>query len=66
MKLCRFKNKSDAIYIGLVADNSTVLDLTPAGITQMSLLLENDNVLAQLADLAKGSLPRLALSDATL
>jgi 2-dehydro-3-deoxy-D-arabinonate dehydratase len=66
MNLCRFKNKSDAIRIGLVTDNATVLDLTSAGIAQMSPLLENDHVLAQLADLAKGSLPRLALSDVTL
>ena len=66
MKLCRFKNKTDAIRVGLVTDNSTLLDLTPAGITQMFPLLENENALAQLADLAKGNLPRLALSEVTL
>ncbi|HXC98220.1 MAG TPA: fumarylacetoacetate hydrolase family protein [Verrucomicrobiae bacterium] len=66
MKLCRFKNKTDAIRIGLVTDNSTLLDLTPAGITQMFPLLENENALAQLTDLAKTNLPRLALSDVTL
>jgi 2-dehydro-3-deoxy-D-arabinonate dehydratase len=66
MKLCRFKNKTDAIRIGLVTDNSTLLDLTSAGITQMFPLLENENALAQLTDLAKGNLPRLALSEVTL
>jgi 2-dehydro-3-deoxy-D-arabinonate dehydratase len=66
MNLCRFKNKSDAIRIGLVADDSTVLDLTAAGITQIFPLLEHENLPAQLADLAKGSLPRLALSEVTL
>src|SRR5580693_7866442 len=66
MKLCRFKNKTDAIRIGLVTDNSTLLDLTPAGVTQMFPLLENDNVLAQLQKLASGNLPRLALSEVTL
>jgi 2-dehydro-3-deoxy-D-arabinonate dehydratase len=66
MKLCRFKNKTDAIRIGLVTDNSTLLDLTPAGITQMFPLLENENALAQLTDLAKAGLPRLALSEVTL
>ncbi len=66
MKLCRFKNKTDAIRVGLLTDNSTVLDLTPAGITQMSPLLESENVFAQLADLAKQNLPRLPLSEVTL
>src|ERR1700691_2089961 len=66
MKLCRFKNKTDAIRIGLVTDNSTLLDLTSAGITQMFPLLENDNVPAQLTDLAKGNLPRVVLSEVTL
>jgi 2-dehydro-3-deoxy-D-arabinonate dehydratase len=66
MKLCRFKNKTDAIRIGLVTNNSTLLDLTPAGITQMFPLLEKDDALVQLTDLAKGNLPRLALSEVTL
>ena len=66
MKLCRFKNKTDAIRIGLVTDNSTVFDLTPAGITQMSPLLESDDALAQLTALAKSNLPSVALSEVTL
>jgi 2-dehydro-3-deoxy-D-arabinonate dehydratase len=66
MKLCRFKNKTQDVRIGLVADNSTLLDLTPAGITQMFPLLENDDAVAQLNPLAKQNLPRVALSEIQL
>jgi len=66
MKICRFKNKTDEIRVGLVTDGSTVLDLTQAGITQISPLLEDDGALAQLAQLAKGSLPRLPLAEVKL
>jgi len=62
MKICRFKNKSDEVRIGLVADNSTLLDLTTAGITQLSSLLESENPVAQLNQLAGKNLPRVALS----
>jgi 2-dehydro-3-deoxy-D-arabinonate dehydratase len=66
MNICRFKNKTDQVRVGLVADNSSVLDLTPAGITQMFPLLESENVLAQLAQLTKSNLPRIALSEIKL
>jgi 2-dehydro-3-deoxy-D-arabinonate dehydratase len=62
MNICRFKNKSDQIRVGLLTDNSTVLDLTPAGITQLFPLLEDEDVLTQLTQLAKSNLPRIALS----
>ena len=66
MKLCRFKNKSGQVGIGLVADDSKVLDLTPAGITQLQSLLENDNHVAEVNRIAKQKLPRLALSEIQL
>jgi 2-dehydro-3-deoxy-D-arabinonate dehydratase len=66
MKLCRFKNKSGQVGIGLVADDSKVLDLTPAGITQLQALLENDNPVAEVNRIAKQKLPRLALSEIQL
>jgi 2-dehydro-3-deoxy-D-arabinonate dehydratase len=62
MKICRFKNKTDEVRIGLVADNSTLLDLTTAGITQLSSLLESENPVAQLKQLAGKDLPRIALT----
>ena len=65
MKICRFKSKSDDIRIGLVTDDA-VLDLTPAGITSLTPLLESDDPVAQLQRVAQGSLPRLALGDVRL
>jgi 2-dehydro-3-deoxy-D-arabinonate dehydratase len=66
MKICRFKNKTEEVRIGLVADNSTLLDLTPAGITQLFPLLESENPVAQLNQLAKKDLPRITLADVKL
>ena len=45
---------------------TTLLDLTPAGITQLFPLLENENAIAQLDQLAKQSLPRVALAEVRL
>jgi 2-dehydro-3-deoxy-D-arabinonate dehydratase len=66
MNICRFKDKQDAIGVGLVADNSAVLDLTPAGITQLQPLLEGDDAVAKLNQIARASLPRLELSEVQL
>jgi 2-dehydro-3-deoxy-D-arabinonate dehydratase len=66
MKLCRFKDKQGQVRVGLVADDSTLLDLTPAGITQLQPLLESDHPVAQLNQIAKQNLPRLALSEVQL
>jgi 2-dehydro-3-deoxy-D-arabinonate dehydratase len=66
MKICRFKNKTDEVRIGLVADNSTLLDLTAAGITQLSSLLESENPVAQLNQLAEKNLPHIALAGVKL
>ena len=66
MKICRFKNKTDAIRIGLVTDESTLLDLTPAGITKLFPLLESDDPAAQLNQLATQNLPRIALAEVRL
>jgi 2-dehydro-3-deoxy-D-arabinonate dehydratase len=66
MKICRFKNKTDEVRIGLVADNSTLLDLTTAGITHLSALLESEHPVAQLNRLAAKNLPRIALAGVKL
>jgi 2-dehydro-3-deoxy-D-arabinonate dehydratase len=66
MKICRFKNKQGEMRVGLVADDSTLLDLTPAGITQMQPLLESDDPLAQVNRLSKQDLPRVAFSEIQL
>ncbi|HUA67195.1 MAG TPA: fumarylacetoacetate hydrolase family protein [Candidatus Saccharimonadales bacterium] len=67
MKLCRFKTKQDEVRIGIVAENdSAVLDLTPAGVSQLHPLLEDDNPVARLNRLAHEKLPRIALSEIRL
>ena len=66
MNLCRFKDKQGAIRIGLAIDASTVIDLTPAGITQMQPLLESEDVVAQLQRIKKETLPQLPLSSLEL
>jgi 2-dehydro-3-deoxy-D-arabinonate dehydratase len=66
MKLCRFKNKSDEVGIGLVADNSALLDLTPAGVTHLQPLLESDDAVDQLKLLTQPNLPRVILSEVQL
>jgi len=66
MKLCRFKGAPNEVRIGLVADGSTLLDLTSAGIVQLQPLLESDDVVPQLQQIAAKNLPRVALSGVTL
>jgi 2-dehydro-3-deoxy-D-arabinonate dehydratase len=66
MKICRFKNKTDEVRVGLVADDATLLDLAPAGITELFTLLENGNLLAQLNQLAGKNPPRVALAEVKL
>ncbi len=66
MKICRFKNHQGQVRVGLVADDATVLDLTPAGLTQLYPLLESDNPVAQLNQITERNLPRVALAEVQL
>jgi 2-dehydro-3-deoxy-D-arabinonate dehydratase len=66
VKICRFKIKTNAVRVGLVADDSTLLDLTPAGITELFPLLDGENPVAQLNQLAQQNLPRVALAEVQL
>ena len=74
MKLCRFWNpnqphrgESDQVCVGLLLDDTTVLDLTPAGWPLIGGLLEFDDLVPQLEALSKqGDLPRHALADLAL
>jgi 2-dehydro-3-deoxy-D-arabinonate dehydratase len=66
MKICRFKSNTDEVHVGLVADDSTLLDLAPAGITELFPLLESENPVAQLGQIAKKNLPRVALAGVKL
>jgi 2-dehydro-3-deoxy-D-arabinonate dehydratase len=74
MKLCRFWNPNsprrgepEQVSVGLLLDETTVLDLTPAGWPLMSALLEFDDAIAQLESLVKDKeLPRYAFADLAL
>ena len=66
MKLCRFQTASSRPRVGLVLDESTILDLSAEGIDRISSLLEFDGLLSQLANLAGQNLPRHALGDVRL
>jgi 2-dehydro-3-deoxy-D-arabinonate dehydratase len=66
MKLCRFQQIDGAVRPGIVADAATVLDLTPAGLTNLTSLLEASDPLAAARQTAAGPLPRVALKDIQL
>jgi len=66
MKICRFKNESDEVRIGLVTNDSALLDLTAAGITALSPLLEAENAVARLEAAAARGLPEMPLADVRL
>jgi 2-dehydro-3-deoxy-D-arabinonate dehydratase len=63
MNLCRFKTPDGRIRIGMAADGSALLDLTPAGITRLEVLLESEDPAARVKEAAGANLPRLALAD---
>ena len=66
MKLCRFKNKSGQVCVGLVVDDSALMDLTAAGITQLQSVLENENAVAELNRIQKQNPPRVELAEVQL
>ena len=66
MKLCRFKNNAHAIRIGVATEDSKVIDLSAAGITYLTSLLEAEDPLAIVRHLASANLPRVALADVQL
>lgn len=76
MKLCRFKKQNGAARVGLVADNSALLDLTAAGLADLSSVLEADDPVAEIERLKNRispagrwrsqDAPRVALSEVSL
>jgi 2-dehydro-3-deoxy-D-arabinonate dehydratase len=66
MKVCRFRQGDSAHRIGLVQDDTTVLDLSPAGITSLQSVLEAPDPAALLQAAIHQPLPRLALADVIL
>lgn len=67
MKLCRFRSSSTPWpAVGLLADEHTLLDLSGAGVTSLSTLLETRDLPVLLAALQRRSLRRVPLAGATL
>ncbi len=66
MHICRFQDKQDQVCIGLIVDDSTLLDLTSAGIKQMQPLLESEDLPSRLNEIPKEKLPRIPLAEVRL
>lgn len=66
MKICRFKSANDEVRIGIVEDDRAVIDLTPAGITQLHALLEKEDPASTIRQMDIARLPRFVLPDITL
>jgi 2-dehydro-3-deoxy-D-arabinonate dehydratase len=61
MKICRFEHGA-AVRIGLLTEDSGILDLTPAGVTELTPLLEHTDPVAELGRMAGMNLPRIPLA----
>ena len=66
MKLCRFLNPQKQNRVGLITDDSTVLDLSAGNVECLATLLESAELLAQLSKLARQNLPRHKLNEVKL
>ncbi len=67
VKICRFlAGDSAAVRIGFVEGDATVVDLTPAGITTLSRVLESADPVAMLNGIDRTALPRFAIADVVL
>jgi len=66
MKLCRFETSKRELRIGLITDASGIVDLSAAGVANLSSLFEASDTIAQIPILAEKELPRHSLSDVRL
>jgi 2-dehydro-3-deoxy-D-arabinonate dehydratase len=66
MNICKFKDHAGPTRAGLVTEDLTLIDLSPAGITQIQQLLETEDPLGQSRQLASDPLPRLQLNEVRL
>jgi len=62
MNVCRFKDQDGRIKIGWVLGPTNLLDLTPAGITELTPLLEDADPVARLKAIGSDKLPRVNLA----
>jgi 2-dehydro-3-deoxy-D-arabinonate dehydratase len=66
MRVCRFSAGDEAIRLGVVTDDDTVIDLTPAGLTSLTALLESRDPVAALRVAAHGPLPNHPVANVRL
>jgi 2-dehydro-3-deoxy-D-arabinonate dehydratase len=66
MKLCRFQTGSGRPRVGLLKNDTTVLDLSAEGIDRLTSLFEFEGLAAQLGALLNQNLPQFALADVKL
>src|SRR5262245_60778612 len=66
MRVCRFSTGDDVVRLGAVTDDDTVIDLTPAGLTSLTALLESRDPVAALRVAAHGPLPTHAVANVRL
>jgi 2-dehydro-3-deoxy-D-arabinonate dehydratase len=66
MKLCRFKEASGTVHVGLALDEDTVADLSAGGVESITSLLEDANRAQCISVLTGQDLPKVALADVTL
>ena len=66
MKLCRFQSAPGQPRIGLLKNETTLVDLSAGGIDRLTSLFELEALAPQLAALANQNLPTFPLADAKL
>ena len=66
VRICRFLAGDSAVRVGFVDGDAAVVDLTPAGITTVSRVLESSDPVALLNGVDRAALPRFAIADVVL
>jgi len=66
MKICRFLGADGIAHVGLVGDDAVVVDVTPAGISTLSQVLESADPVALLNGIDRKGLPTHRVSDVVL
>jgi 2-dehydro-3-deoxy-D-arabinonate dehydratase len=66
MKLCRFADGQGQPRIGCLADDSSIRDLTPAGIDRMEVLLEAEDCLTRIGQINHRTLPQIRVQEVKL
>lgn len=66
MFLCRFTHGDDRVRVGVVADRARVIDLSPAGVSALTPMLEASDPRAAIEALGIQRLPAVPLDDVTL